>query len=55
MPNKEHPGKRSEILSLFPTFAWETRLAPKVWRSLNGRIKEYLYALIPGLKVGQSW
>ena len=55
MPNKEHPPKRSEILSLFPTFVWETRLAPKVWRSLNGRIKDHLDTLIPDLTVGQSW
>ncbi len=55
MPNEEHPGKRSEVLSLFPTFVWETRLASKVWGPLNGRIKDHLDALIPDLKVGQSW
>ena len=55
MPNNEHASKRSEVLSLFPTFVWETRLAPKAWRSLNGRIKDHLDALIPDLKIGQSW
>ena len=28
MANKEQAGKRSDVLSLFPTFVWETRLAP---------------------------
>ncbi len=55
MPHKEHLGKRSEVLSLFPTFVWQTRLAPKVWRPLNGRIKDYLDTLIPDLEIGQSW
>ena len=55
MSHEEHLGKRSDVLSLFPTFVWETQLAPKVWRPLNGRIKDHLNALIPDLKVGQSW
>ena len=55
MANKEHAGKRSDVLSLFPTFVWETRLASKVWRRLNGRIKDHLDTLIPDLNVGQSW
>ena len=55
MANKEHVGKRSDVLSLFPTFVWETRLAPKVWRRLNGRIKDHLDTLTPDLDAGQSW
>ena len=55
MSQQEHLGKRSEVLSLFPTFVWETQLAPKVWCPLNGRIKDHLHALIPDLEVGQSW
>lgn len=55
MSNKEHVGKRSDVLSLFPTFVWETRLAPKIWRRLNGRIKDHLDGLIPDLDAGQSW
>ena len=55
MSKEEHLYRRSEVLSLFPTFVWEARLAPEVWRPLNDRIKDHLYALIPHLKAGQSW
>lgn len=55
MSHERGLAKRSDVLSLFPTFVWETRLAPTVWRPLNGRIKDHLHALVPDLEVGQSW
>lgn len=48
----------SEVLSIFPTFVWKTRLKQQVYKTINKDILKKLDELtqsIPELLPGQSW
>ena len=47
--------ERPEVLPLFPTLVWKTRLALEVSGPLNRFLKTYLHDLVPQLARGETW
>lgn len=47
--------QRPEVLPLFPTLIWKSRLPPEIARPLNRFLERYLHELMPNLEPGQAW
>jgi uncharacterized protein (TIGR02466 family) len=59
MSETEKPwSQAAEVVRLFPTFVWKSRLRPEVYEPINATIMARIAALrqgLPGLQAGQAW
>jgi uncharacterized protein (TIGR02466 family) len=47
--------ERPEVLPLFPTLVWKSRLPSEIARPLNRFLERHLHDLVPNLTPGQAW